>query len=88
MSAAGVSVSSPIWNTVAARAKDACPAVALSVATPTRSHNALMARSLWPCAASQSPKLRSSLAGSAGSTRRSASAAGTKRSRSARRSGV
>ena len=87
MSPAAASVSSPVRNTVAARASEASSACALSVATPMRSQSAATAAARWPCAASHAPKLCSSVAGPAGSTARSVSAAATARARWATGSG-
>ena len=75
MSAAPASVSRPSWKTVAASASEASAARAFRVATPTRSQSASTASGDWPWPASQLPKERSSVVGSAGSTDRSARAA-------------
>ena len=51
-----VSVSSPVWNTLAAMASDASAAGRLTVGTVIRSHRPATASGDWPCRASQAPK--------------------------------
>ena len=75
MSPASARSSSPVRNTRAASASDARCGGAFSAATQISSHNRRTVGASCPCPASQSPKLTSSVAGSSGSTVRSAAAA-------------
>ena len=68
----GVSVSSPVWKTLAAMANDASAAGRLTVGTVMRSHRAAMAGGRLPVARpARTPKVSSSRAGSSRSRRRS-----------------
>ena len=51
-----LSVSRPVWNTLAAMASDASAAGRLTVGTVIRSQRAATAPGDWPCRASQAPK--------------------------------
>ena len=74
MSAALFLPSRPVFTTTAASASEASSPAMFSAETENRSHSARRVRSLWPRLASQSPKRCVSAAGSAGSTKRMASA--------------
>ena len=84
MSAALFLPSRPVFTTTAASASEASSPAMFSAETENRSHSARRVRSLCPCLASQSPKRCVSAAGSAGSTKRIASAGRATEARSAR----
>ena len=84
MSAALLRPSRPVLTTVAASEREASSPAMFRAETVNRSHRARRARSLWPRAASQSPKRCSSTRGSPGSTRRMARAGRATLARSAK----
>ena len=84
MSAALFLPSRPVFTTTAASASEASSPAMFSAETENRSHSARRVRSLCPRLASQSPKRCVSAAGSAGSTKRIASAGRATEARSVR----
>src|SRR5579875_476167 len=73
---------SPVRNTLTASARDASAERTLTVGSTTRSQSRSTARSDWPCADSQRPKVVWSSAGSAGVRRPRARTARSRRRRS------